>query len=122
MAKQYLPNPPELILLKALWEKGPMAIRMLHDECALDLAWSFSSTRKTLERMTAKGFLILHKPEKSVAQYTAKASKTTILANMTRDFTSRVLELKDPPPNTLFSSSKILNDDELEELEGLLGL
>lgn len=121
MTKRHLPNPPELILLKALWARGPLAVRRLHDQCQHNLNWSFSSTRKTLERMADKGFVTLVKPENGVAQYIAKASKTAVLANMTRDFTARVLELQGPPPSSLFSDSKILSDDELDELEGLLG-
>lgn len=121
MAKKHLPNPPELTLLKTLWERGPTPVRRLHDLCAQNLNWTFSSTRKTLERMESKGFVSLQKREKSVATYTAKASKTTVLANMARDFMDRVLEIDGPMPLGVFANSKILSDEDLDELEGLLG-
>ncbi len=121
MSKHNTPNPPELVLLKSLWAKGPLAVRKLHDLCAKDLDWSFSSTRKTLERMEDKGFIFMHKPQKGPAVYKAKISKTATLAHMAQDFMRRVLELEGPLPASTFTESKILTDEELDELEGLLG-
>lgn len=114
------PNPPELVLLKALWKQGAMPVRALHDMCESVLDWSFSSTRKTLERMTDKGFVALDKNH-SPACYRAIVSKTATLASMTRDFMRQVLEIDGPLPTSAFSDSKILSDEELDELEGLLG-
>lgn len=119
---QNTPNPPELILLKALWSKGALPVRRLHEACADDLAWSFSSTRKTLERMADKGFVEISKPEGTApAQVKARASKTTTLAHMAREFFVRVLEVDGPLPTSIFTDSTLLTDDELDELEGLLG-
>ena len=115
-----IPNPPELILLKALWAYGPMPVRALHDRCKEALTWSFSSTRKTLSRMETKGSVVLLKADKTPARYHAKASKTMVLAAMSRDFLRRVLEVDGPLPHAIFTNSNILNDDELAELEGLL--
>lgn len=121
---QNTPNPPELILLKALWSKGALPVRSLHETCADDLAWSFSSTRKTLERMADKGFVEISKPEGKVsapAQVRVRVSKTTTLAHMAREFFGRVLEVDGPLSASAFSGSTLLSDDELDELEGLLG-
>ena len=115
-----LPNPPELILLKALWAHGALPIRRLHNVCADDLAWSFSSTRKTLERMVDKGLVRVHK-EGGPAKVRANISKTTTLARMTRAFFGQVLEVDGPLPAAAFSGSRLLTDEELDELEGLLG-
>ena len=117
---EHKPNPPELILLKALWARGPLPVRALHDMCDSSLGWSFSSTRKTMSRMEDKGFVRLDKGE-GAARYVAKISKTATLAKMTRDFMARVLEIDGPLPNSLFTHSKILSDEELDEIEGLLG-
>ncbi len=114
------PNPPELVLLKALWEKGPLPERALHDQCVAQLSWTFSSTRKTLQRMGEKGFVERVK-DKGPALYVAKVSKTATLANIARDFMRRVLEVDGPMPASAFTGSKILTDEELDELEGLLG-
>lgn len=115
-----IPNPPELILLKALWAQGDLAVRRLHDMCADDLNWSFSSTRKTLERMADKGFVTITKSTPP-AKVSARVSKTTTLAHMAREFFGRVLEVDGPLPASAFTGSTLLSDDELDELEGLLG-
>lgn len=118
------PNPPELILLKTLWSKGALSVRILHEACAADLNWSFSSTRKTLERMISKGFVEVSKPEGKASapvQVKARVSKTTTLAQMAREFFGRVLEVDGPFPTSAFAGSTLLSDEELDELEGLLG-
>ncbi len=115
-----IPNPPELILLKALWAHGSLPVRRLHEACAADLNWSFSSTRKTLERMSDKGFVMISK-DTGPAKVTARVSKTTTLAHMAREFFGRVLEVDGPLPASAFTGSTLLSDDELDELEGLLG-
>jgi predicted transcriptional regulator len=115
---QYIPNPPELVLLKTLWATGPLPVRALHDECAGALAWSFSSTRKTLSRMVDKNLVSINR-DTGVAVYAARRSKTATLAHMARDFMHRVLETDGSVPHNLFSRSKLLSDEELEELEGL---
>ncbi len=117
---KHTPNPPELILLKALWRHGNLSVRRLHEVCADDLAWSFSSTRKTLERMGDKGFVRISK-QNGPAQVSANISKTTTLAGMAREFFGRVLEVDGPLPTSAFTGSTLLSDEELDELEGLLG-
>ncbi len=115
-----IPNPPELVLLKALWSHGALPVRKLHEICTDDLSWSFSSTRKTLERMGDKGFVIISKQD-GPARVSAKLSKTTTLAGMAREFFGRVLEVDGPLPASIFTGSTLLSDEELDELEGLLG-
>jgi len=117
---KHIPNPPELILLKALWRHGSQPVRRLHEICAGDLGWSFSSTRKTLERMGDKGFVHISK-QAGPAQVSANISKTTTLAQMAREFFGRVLEVEGAIPASAFTGSTLLSDEELDELEGLLG-
>ncbi|PHR61218.1 MAG: penicillinase repressor [Robiginitomaculum sp.] len=115
------PNPPELVLLKALWKHGAMPVRPLHDICEKSLEWSFSSTRKTMQRMTEKGFVTSEKPEaKGAILYTAKVSKTQTLAYMAQDFMHRVLEMEGPLPAATFTDSKILTEAEIDELTSML--
>jgi len=116
---KHLPNPPELVLLKALWAGGALPVRALHDKCAADLKWSFSSTRKTVERMVDKGMISIT-AGKGAALYHVRISKPATLARMTRDHMRRVLEIDGPVPATLFAGSQILSDDDLDEIDGLL--
>lgn len=113
------PNPPELALLKILWREGEMPIRNLHEIGIVDLRWSFSSTRKTVERMIEKGLVISEK-RKGPTIYRARVSKASTFAHMARDFMRRVLEVEGPAPMSLFSASTLLSDDDLDEIEGLL--
>ena len=74
--------------------------------------------------MTDKGFVVISKPEgktSAPALVTARISKTTTLAHMAREFFGRVLEVDGPLPASAFTGSTLLSDDELDELEGLLG-
>ena len=118
-----LPNPPELVLLKALWRHGHLPVRILHEQCADQLGWSFSSTRKTLSRMVDKDMVEMEEgleTGKGPTLYRARLSKAMALTHLSRDFLYRVLETEGPIPHAIFSGSRLLSDDELEELEGLL--
>ncbi|NNC38287.1 MAG: BlaI/MecI/CopY family transcriptional regulator [Acidimicrobiales bacterium] len=114
-----LPNPPELILLKALWRLGDIPVKQLHLECVAALDWSFSSTRKTLSRMVDKGMVDMIETN-GPAKACARLSKTMALTLLSRDFMRRVLETDGPIPEAIFAGSRLLNDDELDELLGLL--
>ncbi|BFM12242.1 hypothetical protein R50072_23950 [Simiduia litorea] len=113
------PSPTELILLKALWRKAPLSAREVHEQVAADLAWSFSSTRKTLDRMLDKG-LISALDIHGVKVYRAEVGKVQTLANFVKDFSQRVLEVKGPLPVAMFAQSELLNAAEIEDLERLL--
>jgi len=115
----YLPNPPELVLLKTLWAKGDLPVRQLHDHCAQDLKWSFSSTRKTLSRMVDKNMVSVQEGD-GPAHYRARLSKSMALTQLSRDFMVRVLETDGPIPPAIFANSRLLSDDEFDELTGLL--
>jgi BlaI family penicillinase repressor len=52
-----VPSISELSLLKALWRQQPLSAREIHDAVEAELGWSYSSTRKTLERMLDKGMV-----------------------------------------------------------------
>lgn len=106
----------ELEILKQLWQQAPQTGRELHDRLALTLAWSYSSTRKTLERMVDKG-LLQQQTIGNQNSFTAKVDKISTLAALTADFARRVLELPDPLPLALFADSKILSSSEQAALQ-----
>lgn len=96
-----------------------MPVRELHDVCAVELDWSFSSTRKTVERMIQKGLLFANTDE-TPSIYGVRVSKAATLSHLARDFMRRVLEVRGAVPMAVFSASPILSDDDLDEIEGLL--
>lgn len=111
----------ELEILKLLWQRMPQTGRELHDQLALSLAWSYSSTRKTLERMVEKK-LLLQESQGHQNSFRANVDKISTLANLTADFARRVLELDSPLPLAMFSDSKLLSQSEQHALHQQLAL
>ena len=52
--------------------------------------------------------------------YTAVLEKVGTLAAFARDFGQRVMEMDGPLPVNMFTGSKLVDDDELAQLEQLL--
>ena len=113
------PTKPELAILKLLWRRKQLSARAISDEIAESLGWSYSTLRTVLERMHEKG-LLGKKPADGINVYTANIGKVALLSRMIEDFSSRVLELDAAPSAVMFADSKLLTDDELEELEKVL--
>lgn len=114
-----IPSITELTLLKALWKQHPLSAREIHDRVEEELAWSYSSTRKTLERMLEKGMISLHSAH-GMNVYAPVLEKVETLAAFAHDFSHRVMEMNVPLPVNMFTGSKLVNQHELKELEQLL--
>ena len=113
------PTKPELAILKLLWRRKTLSAREISDAIADDLGWSYSTLRTVLERMHEKGLLGKHQIN-GVNAYSPSVGKVDLLGRMIEDFSSRVLELDAAPSAVMFADSKLLTDDELEELEKVL--
>lgn len=114
-----IPTTSELSLLKALWRQQPMSAREIHEQIVDEMGWSYSSTRKTLERMLEKG-MISQQIRHGMQVYQAALEKVDTLAAFARDFGKRVMEIDTPLPVTMFTGSKLVDDAELAQLEQLL--
>jgi len=114
-----IPSPTELSLLKALWRDAPLSVRELHAHVADELGWSFSSTRKTLERMLDKG-MVAQESASGIQVYRPLLEKVGTLAAFARDFSRRVMEMDAPLAASMFTGSKLIDQQELERLESLL--
>lgn len=114
-----VPSISELSVLKALWRQQPLSAREIHEQVADELGWSFSSTRKTLERMLEKG-AVSQEIRHGVQVYQAVLQKLDTLAAFAHDFGKRVMELGTPLPVNMFTGSKLVDEDELAKLEQLL--
>jgi len=113
------PSASELAILKALWQQSPLSAREIHQRIEEQLGWSYSSTRKTLDRMQEKDLLQAFEVH-GLKVFEARADKLETLAAYTRDFAERVLEIRGPVPAALFAGSELLSESELQELEALL--
>lgn len=114
-----VPSISELSLLKALWRRQPLSAREIHDQVADELGWSYSSTRKTLERMLEKG-MVAQQVRHGVQVYEATLEKVDTLAAFAHDFGKRVMEIDTPLPVTMFTGSRLVDAQELAQLEQLL--
>ena len=114
-----IPSITELTLLKALWKQHPLSAREIHERVEEELAWSYSSTRKTLERMLEKGMISLHSIH-GMNVYAPVLEKVETLAAFAHDFSHRVMEMNAPLPVNMFTGAKLVNQHELKELEQLL--
>ena len=113
------PSVTELSLLKCLWKEHPLSAREIHERVEAELKWSYSSTRKTLDRMLEKQMVeqqVLH----GVNVYSAALEKVATLAAFAHDFGQRIMEMDAPLPVNMFTGSKLVDSQELAALEQLL--
>ncbi len=113
------PSDYELKLLRHLWREGRLSARELHDASVRETNWSYSATRKTLERMVEKGLVRLEAVH-GLNTYVAAQSKVETLAVLASAFARDVLDLDAPLPAAAFAGSKLVSPGEIEELETLL--
>jgi BlaI family penicillinase repressor len=114
-----VPSISELSLLKALWRQQPLSAREIHEQVVAEMGWSYSSTRKTLERMLEKRMVHQH-IRHGVQVYDAALEKVDTLAAFAHDFGKRIMEIDTPLPVTMFTGSKLVDEAELAQLEQLL--
>jgi len=113
------PSPTELIILKSLWKESPLSAREIHQRIIQSLTWSYSSTRKTLDRMQDKKYLRIEDSH-GIKVFFPISSKVKTMAYFVSDFASRILEIDEPLPVSMFADSSLLDENELKELEELL--
>lgn len=102
-----------------LWQQQPQTGKAIHARLDELYGWTYSSTRKTLERMVTKGALRWeNQGNKKI--YFSLLDKVPTLAAYAKDFAQRVLEIDGPLPIAMFSDSQLIKQDELSELEYLL--
>ena len=114
-----IPSTPELCVLKALWRQAPLSAREIHEAVEDELCWTFSSTRKTVERMMEKQMIAQH-VRHGVQVYEALLDKVETLAAYAHDFGTRIMELDTPLPVNMFAGSKLVDASELAQLEQML--
>lgn len=113
------PTDTELILLKPLWQDRRLSAREIHDRTAGQTGWSYSSTRKTLDRMVEKGLLQIETVH-GLKTFVTGQGKLETLAGLIHSFSQNILGTDAPLPAAAFTGSKLLSPDEITELEHLL--
>lgn len=113
------PNESELKVLRCLWQAQRLSAREIHDALLPETQWSYSTTRKVLDRMEEKG-LVMVKTIHGLKTYAASESKLKTLAVLIKDFSRNVLDTRAPIPVAAFAHSKLLAEDEIAKLEKLI--
>lgn len=109
----------ELCLMRSIWHSGAQSAREIHDATQQETGWSYSSTRKTLDRMVEKGVVqvrLVH----GIKVFEASEKKLHTIAALIQDFTRNVLESDTSLPAAAFAGSKLISEDEIDELDKLL--
>jgi len=119
MAQAPRPSGSELKLLRALWSAERLSAREIHDATGASTNWSYSATRTTLDRMEEKG-LVTVTAVHGLKTYAAAQTKLAVLAVLAQDFARNVLDSDAPLPAAAFANSKLLDADEIEDLQALL--
>jgi predicted transcriptional regulator len=113
------PSDSELKLLRTLWRAPRLSAREIHEAAGGDALWSYSSTRKTLDRMAEKGLVTIQAVH-GVKTFAAAKPKLETLAGLILDFTRNILGADGPLPAATFVNSTLIDPEEVEALEALL--
>jgi len=113
------PNDSELKLLRSLWRAPRLSARELHEATSAGTKWTYSTTRKVLDRMEEKG-LVKVKMVHGLKTYAASQPKLNTLALLIKDFAHNVLDATEPFPVAAFAQSKLIEGDEIGKLEKLI--
>lgn len=113
------PSDTELCLLRAIWRDGRLSAREIHQATEAETGWSYSSTRKTLDRMLDKGLISVSSVH-GLKVFEARQTKLNTLATLIKDFSRNILDSDAPLPAAAFVGSKLITEDEIADLEALL--
>ncbi len=114
------PTEYEMKLLKPLWVAEQMSAADIHEASAKDTGWSYSSTRKTLDRMVEKKLLRIMDDSLRPRIYSTRVGKLETIAALSREFVRNMLDSPAPFPMTVFAHSRLVNAAELGALDVLL--
>lgn len=113
------PTLTEMAILKALWQLEAASARELHDASVHETQWSYSSTRKTINRMVTKGLLVMDTFH-GIQIYRAGMPKLTTIATVIQHFASGFLGVEKGVSAAAFAQSDLLTPDEIDDLQALL--
>jgi predicted transcriptional regulator len=120
-SKETLPDltKAEFDILRILWKSGRLSVREVHDQLIENYNWAYSTTKTMMDRMAKKG-LLRREEFHGVYLYKPLLSRPKGFARFIQFFADRVLELDYGSVVSLFSRSKALSPEEIEELRLLL--
>ena len=109
----------EYDIMRVLWKHGEKSVREVHEALRHSHGWALTTVRTMMDRMERKK-LLSRKDSGGVYVYRPMISRPEGLAKMVRFFADRVLETDTSTVVSMFSGTKGLTADEIEELKKLL--
>lgn len=109
----------EFNILKIIWKNGKLSVREVHDQVTATHDWAYSTTKTMMDRMVRKQLLVREKFH-GVFLYRPLINRPTGFTRIVKFFADHVLELDYGEVVALFSRSKALKPEEIQELEKLL--
>jgi len=109
----------EFDILRIIWKNGKLSVREVHDQITATHDWVYSTTKTMMDRMTRKQLLARGKFH-GIFLYRSLISRPKGFARFIQFFADRVLELDYGEVVALFTRSKALDPEEIQELEKLL--
>ncbi len=109
----------EFDLLRILWKSGKLSVREVHNQIVENYSWAYSTTKTMMERMVKKG-LLDRKQFHGIYLYSPLISRPKGFVRLIQFISDRVLELDHCALVSLFSRSKALTPEEIEELSQIL--
>lgn len=113
------PTDTEMVILKHIWSTGPQSQGEIHRALGDAQGWSRSTTRTIMTRMADKNLLKTSKVH-GILVFSAAQSKVQTLANLIHNFSRDFLGLSASLPVPKFADGKLLNEDEIKELNSLI--
>ena len=109
----------EFDILRIIWKNGKLSVREVHDQVTATHDWAYSTTKTIMDRMVRKQ-LLKRENFHGVFIYRPLISRPKGFTRLVQFFADQVLELDYREVVALFSKSKALDPEEIEELEKLL--
>ena len=109
----------EFDIMKIIWKSGRLNVREVHDQIKDNFNWAYSTTKTTMDRMVKKRLLVREEYH-GIFLYKPLISRPKGFARFIQFFSDQVLELDYGSVVSLFSRSKALSPEEIEELALLL--
>ncbi|MBN2008997.1 BlaI/MecI/CopY family transcriptional regulator [candidate division KSB1 bacterium] len=109
----------EYDIMRILWKHGEQSVREIYDALKDTQGWALTTVRTMMDRMANKG-LLEKENYHGVFIFKPMISRPAGLARMVRFFADRVLETDTNTVVAMFSNTKGLSTDEIDELKKLL--
>jgi BlaI family penicillinase repressor len=109
----------EYDIMRILWKEGERSVREVYERVRETQGWALTTVRTMMDRMTNKG-LLKKQNYHGVFIFKPLISRPEGMTQMVRFFADRILETDASAVVAMFSNTKGLTGEEINELKKLL--